>query len=288
MPGLPNFIVIGAAKCGTTSLAHYLDQHPEVQVSQPKEPNFFDDPGWRERLDWYRAKFDDAVPRRGEASVSYTMFPEACASVPGRIRELVPDAKLIYLVGDPLERTISQWIMWHTKEEDQGFSRSKDAGKPLAEILDDDPLNPYVFPSRYAARLEQFLEFFPIEQVLVLDQEELRERPRFALARAFDFLGVDASFASPEFHTRLNQSREWRRARPGYARMRKAVLAAGAERIPASWRGAVGKPLRRAFSPPLDRPRADDVFDPGLRDALRCEADRLRSITGLSFASWSV
>jgi hypothetical protein len=288
MPGLPNFIVIGAAKCGTTSLAHYLSRHPEIQVSDPKEIDYFGNPGWRDRLDWYGEHFDAAVPRRGEASVSYTMFPEVCARAPAQIRELVPDAKLIYLVGDPLERVISQWIMWHTKEQDRGFGRSRDAGRPLVEILDEDPLNPYVFPSRYASRLEEYLAEFPAAQVLVLDQEELRSAPEDVLARVFEFLEVDDSFTSPEFTRQLNRSGEWRRPRPAYAKARRAVLAAGAERLPDSWRAVVGRPLRRTFSPQLQRPVAADVFDVDLRECLRDEVERLREMTGTTFASWSL
>lgn len=288
MPGLPNFIVIGAAKCGTTSFAHYLNQHPEVQVSDPKEIDYFGDPGWRDRVEWYSEHFDAAVPRRGEASVSYTMFPEVSGRAPAQMRELVPDAKLIYLVGDPLERVVSQWVMWHTKEQDRGFGRSRDAGRPLTEILDADPLNPYAFPSYYASRLEEYLAEFPAEQVQVLDQDGLRSSPAATLASAFAFLEVDDSFVSPEFTRRLNSSGQWRRPRPTYARARRAVLAAGAERIPAPWRATVGRPLRRAFSPPLQRPPAAEVCDEELREALRAEAERLREMTGKPFARWSV
>lgn len=288
MPGLPNFIVIGAAKCGTTSFAHYLNQHPELQVSDPKEVDYFTRDDWRERVDWYRSHFDAGVPGRGEASVSYTMYPESAAEVPARMKELIPDAKLIYLVGDPLERAISQWIMWHTKEQDRGFARSRDAGRPVAEVLDCEPLNPYVFPSRYASRLDQYLEHFPAERILVLDQEDLRSRRGDLLAEAFGFLGVDDSFVSDQFELQLNGSREWRRARPGYARARRAILAAGAERLPSGLRQRVGGPLRRAFSPPLERPAAAEVFGEELRRSLAEEADRLRAMTGKPFSSWSV
>lgn len=288
MPGLPNFIVLGAAKCGTTSFAHYLNQHPEIQVSDPKEIDYFGAADAKDRVAWYRTHFDESVPRRGEASVSYTMFPEVCEVAPTQMKELIPDAKLIYLVGDPLERAISQWIMWHTKEQDRGFERSRDAGKPIAEVVDDSPLNPYVFPSRYASRLEQYRTEFPDDQILVLDQEQLRSDPQGLLAEAFAFLDVDASFVSPEFSRHLNTSSEWRRARPGYARVRRAVLAAGAERVPASVRAVVGRPLRRRFSPPLDRPVASEVFSDELRELLRGEADELRRMTGLGFEKWSV
>lgn len=288
MSSLPNFIVLGAAKCGTTSFAHYLNQHPAVQVSDPKEVNYFGALDWRERVDWYSEHFDAAVHSRGEASVSYTMFPEVCERAPSQMKELLPHAKLIYLVGDPLERVISQWIMWHTKEEDLGDGRCPDAGQPVADVVDDDPLNPYMFPSRYASRLEEYLGEFPLERVLVLDQEDLRDRPQATLARAFSFLGVDPSFVSSEFTRRLNRSNEWRRARPGYARVRRFLLAAGAERVPVSWRGKIGQPLRRGFSPTLERPPAQEVFNHELRDSLRREADQLRSLTGLPFAGWSV
>src|SRR5688500_19663917 len=75
MGALPNLLIIGAMKCGTTSLHHYLDLHPDISMSDPKEVRFFDDPAWEERIDWYRGHFDPNAPVTGESSVYYSAYP---------------------------------------------------------------------------------------------------------------------------------------------------------------------------------------------------------------------
>ena len=95
---LPTVIVIGAAKCGTTSVHEYLDDHPEVAMSAEKELNFFvEEKNWPRGIAWYESQFDPDAPVRGESSPTYTAYPEY-HGVPERIRSVVPDAKLIYLV----------------------------------------------------------------------------------------------------------------------------------------------------------------------------------------------
>src|SRR6185295_11391072 len=84
---LPNLIIIGGLKCGTTSIHHYLGLHPEIQMSKPKELNL--DLG----LDWYASRFDSRFKVRGESSPHYTNLPRF-EGVPARIREHCPDARL--------------------------------------------------------------------------------------------------------------------------------------------------------------------------------------------------
>src|SRR5665213_4176180 len=110
---LPTFFIIGAPAAGTTSLHYYLDQHPQIQMSASKEPGFFapvsdslnpSRSGERykvEHLDQYERLFDPVIGVRGEATVDYANYPRR-KGVPGRIKKLVPDAKLIYLVRDPI------------------------------------------------------------------------------------------------------------------------------------------------------------------------------------------
>src|SRR5688500_3515585 len=96
---LPTFITIGAAKSGTTSLHYYLDQHPEISMSSPKETNFFERSDAAESLDEYQLHFRAGFPARGESSVHYTCFP-TIPDVQERIASALPDVKLIYIVRD--------------------------------------------------------------------------------------------------------------------------------------------------------------------------------------------
>jgi hypothetical protein len=192
---LPNLIVIGAMKCATTALHRYLDAHPDIAMAAPKEMNFFvgaadrDDGwhrgNWHRGLDWYAAQFPDA-PVRGEASPSYTSpsFPDAAE----RMARVIPDARLILLVRDPVDRAISQYR--HHRAE--GTER-----RPLDEAL-LDPASQYLDRSRYHACLAPYLERFPREHIAVCLQEDLLARRRETVARIYRFAGVDDAFWSAQ------------------------------------------------------------------------------------------
>jgi hypothetical protein len=290
MGALPNLLIIGAMKCGTTSLHHYLDLHPDISMSDPKEVRFFDHPDWEERIDWYRDHFDPDAAVRGEASVYYSAYPWI-PDVPRRIHSLVPDARLIYMVGDPIKRLSAQWAEWCEIEADRSTEMlGKWARKPFPEVLSDfdDPGHPVVCPSRYATQLEQYLALFPSEQVLVVDQDDLRHDRLPTLARIFRFLEVDDAFVSPEFTAELNTHGEKRRAYATYSAVRKGLLRAGAKHLPESVRRPLGAGLRSKLSRPLARPVVEDSLVPGLRSALKAEADRLRVLTDMPFPRWSV
>jgi hypothetical protein len=148
---LPTFIVIGAMKSGTTSLYYYLSEHPEIGMSSQKETDFFIAENNYERgLTWYESLFDGSSKARGEASPNYTkghLFP----GVPARMSDVVPEAKLIYLARDPIERLVSH------------YAGSRAAGREdraLPEALADlDDCN-YVQTSRYHRQREPYLAHY--------------------------------------------------------------------------------------------------------------------------------
>jgi len=213
-PGaLPNLVVIGAMKCGTSSVHHYLDLHPEVAMSRPKELNFFfgpdDDaaaPGarpdwaqgnWDRGPGWYASRFDPAAVVRGEASPGYTSpsYPQ----VAGRMAELIPGARLVYAVRDPIDRAISQY--WHHWRE------GAETRTPEQALLDPD--SQYVARGRYAERLAPFLATGAFEgRILVVAQEQFRDERRRTLGRLFAFAGVDERFWSPAMGERRNAAPE--------------------------------------------------------------------------------
>src|SRR6476659_1140977 len=146
-PGaLPNLIVIGAQKCGTSGLHYYLSLHPEVSMSRPKELNFFiAERNWPRGLDWYRRHFDPRARIRGESSPNYTAYPQH-EGVPERMHELIGDARLIYLVRDPLERIAAHWVHNYAKRRERGS---------LRETL-THPQTSYIERSRYHMQIERF------------------------------------------------------------------------------------------------------------------------------------
>jgi hypothetical protein len=187
---LPNFIVIGAMKSGTTSLFNYLRAHPQVYMSPSKEVDFFaGQDNWARGLDWYRRQFDgagsDAIAV-GEASTSYSKYPEY-QGVPERIFATLPDVRLIYLVRDPVERIRSHY---------QHRSLAGTERRPLEDAVLDDPR--YVDCSRYALQIERYMRVFPRERLLIASCEDLRFRRAATVRRIYAFLDVDHRFVPAE------------------------------------------------------------------------------------------
>lgn len=193
---LPEVIVVGAMKCATSALHRYLDAHPDIAMSGTKELNFFNGPEvaphddedrwwvtgqWHRGVEWYAAQFATDAPVRGESSPAYTS--PSSPEVPARMARVVPGARLVYLVRDPVERAVSQWA--HHR-------RDGTEHRPLEEAL-LDPGSQYVARSRYHERLAPFLPRFGADQLLVVVQERLRRAPGRELARVFSHVGVDPS-----------------------------------------------------------------------------------------------
>ena len=270
---LPNFLVIGAAKAGTTSLYHYLRVHPQVFMPATKELNFFvESAGWRKGRSWYERQFaaaGDAVAV-GEASPNYTKHP-LFAGVPGRIARLLPEVRLIYLVRHPVERFRSGYL----DEVRRGRQRN-----PIEAALATNPS--ILAASRYAMQLEQYLEHFRRDQLLVVRSEELKQDRAAALSRVHAFLGVDdlpPSTLSEEF----NRIEGQRIVRPMARRLRRLP---GARSVA---RHAPG-PVRRLGSRPLDPNRGalSPAFEAELRGLLRDDMQRLRTHLGEGFDGWGL
>ncbi len=180
---LPNLIVIGAAKCGTTALHRYLAAHPEIAMSPRKELMLFGGNRWIERLGWYADQFDGTRAVRGESSPSYSMDPFIPHVVEQMEVVLPEDAKFVYVVGDPIPRVVAHWGEQHGLGNDE---------RSLVDALRDlDPrTNPYVAASRYG----HHLGLFGPARVHVIDQADLRDDRRTTLRALFAFIGVDESF----------------------------------------------------------------------------------------------
>jgi Sulfotransferase domain len=286
---LPTFLIIGAMKCGTTSLHFYLRQHPEIQIPTLKELNFFSGPpgefpypiGARriERLSEYEEMFDPAFRVRGEASPNYTVFPRR-RGVPERISETIPDARLIYLVRDPVDRTVGQYQLQVATANER---------RSLADALGDlsDPNSLYTCPTFYARQLGQYLKHFPQERVLVVDQADLLNDQRGTLREIFAFLGVDESFYSPRFDERLNTS-ESHRTYSQFVVLSRWARGTPLLRLPRGLRLFMRRSVEGIVSKPLEKPALEDGLRERLQELYAEDADRLRHLTGKAFPSWTV
>jgi hypothetical protein len=194
-------LIIGAAKCGTTSLHVYLGQHPDIFMSPVKEPGFFT-VAWGTDQGWYEELFAEAGDARvrGEATPNYSKATEY-PGTPAKIAAVVPTARLIYLIRDPVERVRSQYEHSLTPSS-TGLRPQED--RPFSTAIRADPR--YLDGSRYAFQIEQYLEHFPREQLLVLSSDRLRDDRRGALRQTFAFLAVDPEFWAPEYADELHRS----------------------------------------------------------------------------------
>ncbi len=193
-PNIPNFFVLGAAKCGTSSIYYYLKQHPEIYMPEVKEPHFFDsDIFWKEGVDVYlrcHSKGAGSFPARGEATPGY--FRSWNRVIP-RIKEVYGKCtpKFILMFRDPVERAWSHFLHCvrnHTEQETFDIALRLEQTR-LAK--DPDCWCGYFRDGLYAAQLEQWFNSFPQGCFHILLTEDIRNRPAETGGRVFEFIGVD-------------------------------------------------------------------------------------------------
>jgi sulfotransferase family protein len=196
----PNVFLIGSMKSGTTYLSELLTRHPAIFMSLPREPCHFADPRvlrkvWplMYRLGYWRSteRYLELFANAGEAKIiaeGSTVYSQAprFTHVPERILEACPDAKFIYIIRDPVERTLSHYwhrVVWWGER------------RRIEQAIRDDPH--FIDTSHYAHQLEIYLRHVPRERIHVLTLEELVAEPGTHLMRLFGWLGVDTKLQLP-------------------------------------------------------------------------------------------
>jgi hypothetical protein len=218
---LPTFVVIGSAKAGTTALARYLQSHPDVLWSSRLEVHYFD-ASFDRSTNWYRAWFplrsqvrrhERATGRPvavGEKSPSYLVSPGADQ----RLHALLPDARLVVALRDPVERAFSHWRMKHSdgseplsfedavrsEPERLAATGGSVAGRRRMEGMDGS----YLLRGRYADHLERWLALFPQEQLFVYRSEDLAAEPARWGAQICAHIGVDPAHFDVDALPRAN------------------------------------------------------------------------------------
>lgn len=205
---LPNFMIIGVAKAGTTSLFRYLDQHPQVFMCPVKGTNYF---GYEDARNWkwsdeadppllrhfqattfeeYEALFAGVTDEIavGEASPQYFRCPTAAQ----RIHEYIPDVKLVASLRNPADRAFS------------GFMMRRRRGEAVMGLYEElTPEGSHVREGFYYKRMRRYFDIFPRHQIKVYIFEEFKKDPAKIVEDLFDFLGVDTNFV-PDTSTRYN------------------------------------------------------------------------------------
>ncbi|HLE09559.1 MAG TPA: sulfotransferase domain-containing protein, partial [Thermodesulfobacteriota bacterium] len=211
----PDFFILGAPKCGTTSLYAWLNQHPEILMSEPKEPRFFE-AEYHRGLDFYRERYFskyNGEKLTGDANPFNLYMPY----VPERIRSANPDARFIILLRNPVDRAFSHW--WHMyyrkskKREREHLSFEEAIMADYERIQNGLKLNTpeeienhmrkvgrsslglyrrYLDAGYYGEQIERYYKYFPKERFKIFLFEEMIEDPMAAVKETCEFLGVDS------------------------------------------------------------------------------------------------
>jgi hypothetical protein len=302
---IPDFLVIGAQKAGTTSLFTYLRQHPGLHLSPKKEPHFFCGPGedrppaWTGPVDRvvlgrsvfdradYRALFADAGDRRtGEMSTGYLVDP----TVPARVVAANPEVRVVALLRDPVARAYSAWWMWR---------RGRWDGLDFAAALaaEDDRLArgwgwhyAYRRTGLYGEHLHRWRHAVGADRVLAVRSTDLDHDRLATVQRIFAFLGVDPDF-TPDVsgeHNVLDPERLRTSRAPEAAR---AAGAGRPARLGPAKRlvGAVVRTTRTIRSGVRTAPAERPPIDPAVREALAAAYadDRRRTAEMLGWDDWA-
>jgi hypothetical protein len=277
---LPNFLIIGAMKGGTTSLYNYLRPHPEVYMPATKELHYFvAEKNLPRGIGWYERHFRDAgdAIAVGEASTDYTKYP-LYRGVPQRIAELMPLVRLIYVLRNPVDRIRSHYL--------HDLARGKER-RTIDEAVSGN--EHYLAPSRYALQIEEYLKRFPREQLLLVTSESLRNDRSAAMRRVHDFIGVNGEWSAPV------QDREFNAAS---GKMTPSLLLRIARRVPGGARLRLRAPqsvmaaerLLGSTKRPLDTQAGtmSEELQRELMDELASDLQRLSKYMDEGFDAWGL
>jgi Sulfotransferase family len=299
---LPDFLVIGAPKAGTTALHAALARHPDLYLSAVKEPKFFLSDGpppdrgggpgdvqtYREhvwRREDYEALFAQAPARalRGESTPFYLYDLQAQQ----RIRDLIPDVRLIVILRDPVERAHSNWThLWSAGREPIGDFVRACAEEDRRVAAGWSSFWHYVRLGRYGEQLDHLYRLFLREQVLVFRYRLLLDEPAQVLDEICAFLGVEQGIISEVPRENVTAHPERSAAHATVSRALRGIEAAG-RHLPgsagASLTGGLERFLQRRARPrePLTWAERQAVL-PGLEGDIRL----LENVTGADFSDW--
>lgn len=297
----PTFLILGAYKAGTTSLHHYLKQHPQIFMSQIKEIRFLTYAGHQElplspiefaSLPWkvrslaeYEDLFagTDVFPARGDVSPCYLAFP--VQTIRG-IRKYTPNAKLIAILRHPADRAYSSFVGLVNKgrEEEVDFQRSlKLEARSVARKIDGRQRRDFL-ESFYFESLNRYFQSFPREQIKIYLYDDLQQNPIQLIQDIFRFIGVDDSFV-PDMSVRHNPA-GWPRLQSVPLLMRKAenIILRIIKHLPKPVNGYAEnrfKRLIRTTTPPLDHILRNELTALYREDILRTQ-----DLIGYDLSPW--
>ncbi|HEY6976366.1 MAG TPA: sulfotransferase [Chitinophagaceae bacterium] len=301
MQNLPDFLVVGPPKTASTSLHYYLSQHPEVFMSPKKETRFFD-VHYEKGLDYYSEFFKDRKNQKmtGEASPTYAFLP----FVAGRIKNNLPDAKIIFCFRDPVERAFSGWLMRGSKgNETLSFRQALEKNLEQREHinfndeegariwLDDQQtlykknkltIRTYIEGSMYAEQLKSYRKYFADEKIKVLLLDDLKNDFRGALLSIFEFLNVDSTVTAGIRNETKNQHNK-NMLKPLFNLVGKEVVFKAGKIIP---KGMRNKLFEFAVKGKQEKPKINEADRSFAYNIFRNDVEELEKLLAKDLSAW--
>ena len=271
----PDFLIVGAMKSGTSTLAHYLRQHAEVYMPD-EEVHFFYEKGrgnWKKGVQWYESQFREASPNQivGEKTPTYSYLPGTAE----RIHGVLPNVKLLWIFRDPIDRAYSNY--WHAVCA--GVESKSFAGAVHLEEqrIKKSPWKGYVRRSVYSEQVERYLDYFDRNQMHFCLLENLKEAPISVLEGLAGFLGVNSStFTNVAKSTRNNVT-----FIPRFPLLRYAIRSVFGQ---GSLVGRIEKRVNQRKKPGY--PEMYQKISSDLQDYFAQYNNRLEELTDLDLSPW--
>jgi len=292
-PRTPNFFILGAAKAGTTSLYAYLSQHPEIYLSEVKEPQFFCHEGlYAKGLDYYLDRFfpgSQEFSVRCEATLHYLYY----AKVARRLAETLPGdtLKFIVILRDPVARAYSlYWNMVAEGKETLSFPEAIAAERERSLTRDSEATGEldyqYLESGLYARQLKAYFEYFDPEQFLILFFDDLKSQPEQTLRRVFRFLGVteEPPIEMDRAHNRAGRPRS-RRLQQLLRRPNPVKKALG-RLLPEPVKYRLAVKLLNLNKKPFDYPPLEAELASRLSTRFQDDIRELEALTGRPLTHW--
>lgn len=277
-PRRPNLFLVGAMKCGTTSLHNMLAAHPSIFMCQdPKEPAWFAGGNSGKDLRWYLERFAQARDERfvGESSTDYTKATRL-GGVAERIKAFAPDARILYIMRDPVARAVSHY-WWEVEYSAEGRSFF-DAMKASREIAD---------VGNYALQLEPYIAAYGRDRIHVLTMESLTAAPQPSMLAIFDFLGLEPFAAAPAALAHDNRGHKTvPRVSGPFSKFKGTPVWAAAKAVMPP---ALRKQVMATLARPVERTIPPDELAAAvetIRPRMMKETEALSRLLGRSFPEW--
>ena len=268
---LPNFLIIGAMRSGTTSLARYLEHHPDVFLAPQKEVHFFD-ANFDRGIGWYELQFNGWNGERaiGEATPNYLHDTAAL----NRIRETLPEARLLVILRNPIDRAYSHyWQKVASGRETLDFgSAIREEPNRLAQSADDRRNFSYLDRGKYLQQLEPVADLFGLQRMEVLLLEDLHADPTETFGRVCRFLEIDDSVAPTNLGRTMN----------GYVSFRSLRFRRYYRRLPTRFQSVFARLNRRQKTYPAMAPEIRKT----LQEYYRSENAALGEWLGRDLHEW--